>query len=207
MKPDCAIVIFARAPVPGQTKTRLIPHLGAERAAVLHEAMTCHLIERALAARAGPVQLWGTPDCAHPFFTACAARYDIALHSQPKGDLGARMHQVFVQAHGPAMIAGSDCPSITSQDFRACASALADGFDAVFLPAEDGGYGLVGLARPTPALFADMAWGGPDVMQETRARLRASGLRWHEGRTIWDVDERADYERLVASGILPGWPA
>lgn len=213
MNNDCTtanlprLAIFARAPVPGQTKTRLIPHIGAERAALLHEAMTRHLVEQALAAAAGPVTLWCSPDCEHPFFAECRSRYDVALQRQGEGDLGARMLQVFEQAQGPAMIAGSDCPSITARDLTACADALRSGFDAVFLPAEDGGYGLIGLARPLPALFSDMPWGGPEVMTQTRARLREAGLRWHEERIIWDVDEPADYERLCACGLLAGWTA
>ena len=101
---------------------------------------------------------------------------------------------------------GADCPSITVTNLRACAAALRDGEDAVFLPAEDGGYGLVGLSRPRPEIFHDMGWGGADVMEETRRRLRRLGLVWSEPATIWDVDRPEDALRLATSGLLKGWP-
>ena len=75
------------------------------------------------------------------------------------------------------------------------AAALAAGDDAVFLPAEDGGYVLVGLKEPRPALFAGLPWGTPAVMEETRARLEAAGLSWSEPAMLWDLDEAGDYRR------------
>ena len=72
----------------------------------------------------------------------------------------------------------------------------------MFLPAEDGGYGLVGATRPIPQIFNDMQWGVADVMAQTRERLRGAGIAWREGRTIWDVDRPDDYARLMAADLL-----
>ena len=78
------------------------------------------------------------------------------------------------------------------------ARALADGNDAVFGPAEDGGYVLVGLRSPPPGLFSGPAWGTSTVMSETRSRASAQGLRIVELETLWDIDEPADLPRLAA---------
>lgn len=192
------IAIFARAPVPGAAKTRLIPLLGADGAAHLHERLVTHAVKRALAADVGPVTLWCAPDCTHPFF----AKTGVALAGQQGADLGARMLHAFQSAQGPLLLIGADCPAITTRDLRWCAKALEEGAPALFLPAEDGGYGLVGLARPIPQIFTDMQWGAANVMAHTRGRLLQADVPWLEGRTIWDVDRPEDYARLMAEALL-----
>lgn len=195
----CPVIIFARAPAPGQCKTRLIPQLGADGAANLQKAMTRHAVEVAIAAATGPVIICATPDTTHPDLQALAHETGVQLAAQGEGDLGARMQAAF-DAHGyPALLMGSDIPCIKAQDLRGCAGVLADGADAVFLPAEDGGYGLVGLSKPVPQIFAGMTWSASSAMDETRERLRAASLRWREIRTVWDVDEPDDLKRLAAS--------
>lgn len=199
----CTIAIFARAPVPGQCKTRLIPRLGADGAARLQEWMTHRALETAHAAAIGPLQLWCSPDAMHPALSQAADRFGASLHDQHGNDLGERMHTAFLRTDCPMLLMGTDCPSITAEDLRACAAALAE-TDAVFLPAEDGGYGLVGLRTPVPEIFSCIQWSTPDVMAQTRVRLQAAQMTWREVRIIWDVDEPEDYERLMASGLLPG---
>ena len=196
------LVIFARAPVPGACKTRLIPALGPEGAAQLHAAMVERALQTALASGLGPVELHGAPDTAHPFFQGLKASLPLTLVPQIQGDLGQRMQAAFASAHGPTLLIGTDAPCITPAHLRACAVALAEGHDAVFLPAEDGGYGLVGLAKPCPEIFENMPWSTAKVMAETRSRLRALGRSCHEPATIWDVDEPADLVRLQQSGLM-----
>jgi len=186
--------------VPGAAKTRLIPLLGADGAAKLHEKLVLHAIANARAADVGPVTLWCAPDSSHPFFAQTGA----ALADQQGVDLGARMLHAFEAAQGPLLLIGADCPSINAQDLRWCARALEEGEPALFLPAEDGGYGLVGLARPVPQIFSDMQWGVADVMAKTRARLLQANIPWLEGRTIWDVDRPDDYARLMRERLLVG---
>jgi glycosyltransferase A (GT-A) superfamily protein (DUF2064 family) len=139
-------------------------------------------------------------------FAALAGAHGVRLRAQVEGDLGARMHGAFLAAAPqPLLLVGTDCPVISAADLRACARVLAEGADAVFLPAEDGGYGLVGLRRPIEALFCDMVWSTAEVMAQTRLRMRERGLVWREPSTIWDVDLPADLDRLAASNLLPGW--
>lgn len=189
------IAVFARAPEPGACKTRLIPALGAPGAARLHAALVARALASATACGLGAATLWCAPNADHPFFAACARAYGVGLRAQPGGDLGAKMLAAFEAAAGPLLLMGSDCPGIGPKDLRACAGAL-DEVDAVFLPAEDGGYGLVGARRPHPAIFRDVDWGSDRVMGQTRDALRRARLTWREPRVIWDVDWPDDLDRL-----------
>jgi rSAM/selenodomain-associated transferase 1 len=200
---DVAVAIMTRAPTPGATKTRLIPRLGADGAAELHRHLIRHALATVAAARLGPVMLWCAPDASDPFLVEVASAHGVATRSQPDGDLGARMHAAFAE-RSPLLLMGTDAPVIDPRLLRACATSLRD-HDAVFLPAEDGGYALVGLRRPAPALFENMVWSVDTVMAETRRRLRARGMTFSEPATVWDVDRPADVDRLIASGLLPEW--
>ena len=152
---DSCVIVFARAPVPGATKTRLIPALGAEGAAELHRRLVERMLTEALAADIGPVELCCTPDTDHPFFADCARRFGIGLQAQAGADLGARMVAAFDRALSgarTALLVGSDIPALDAQHLRQARSALRQA-EAVFIPAEDGGYVLVGLASRQPGLF------------------------------------------------------
>ena len=153
-----AVAILAKAPLPGLAKTRLIPALGVEGAAALQARLIARAVETAIAAGTGPTTLWGAPDESHPEFQSAKTRYGLALARQPNGDLGHRMFTALAAAHGPALVIGSDCPALTPAHLRACAEALRDGIDAAVIPAEDGGYVLLGTRRPNAHLFADMPW-------------------------------------------------
>lgn len=189
------VIVFARAPVAGAAKTRLIPSLGAEGAARLHERLVDRALATACAARLGPVELCCAPDRTHPFFVSRAARFGVSLTEQGAGDLGERMQRALA-SDLPAVLVGTDCPALTPDYLREAAGAIAAGCDAVLGPAEDGGYVLVAAGRIRPEAFAHIRWGGPDVMDEQRARLRALDWRWVELRTLWDVDRPEDLARM-----------
>ncbi len=196
------VAVFAKAPVAGTVKTRLIPALGARGAARLQRALTRRALRTAVDARLGPVTLWCAPDARHRFFRALQRAAGVDCRAQPDGDLGQRMHAAFRWhcARGPVLLIGTDCPALTVADLHAAARALRGGVDAVFLPAEDGGYVLIGLQQPRPSLFEGVPWGTAGVMEQTRARLRAAGITWREPATLWDVDVPADLPRLNALG-------
>jgi uncharacterized protein len=107
-----------------------------------------------------------------------------------------------LRRHPYAVLIGSDCPALRPADLRAAARALREGADAVLAPAEDGGYPLIGLRRVSRRLFDGIAWGGPQVLAQTRRRLKALGWRWKELRTLWDVDRPEDVARLRRSRLL-----
>ena len=201
MNEPVAIAVLAKAPLPGFAKTRLIPALGADGAASLQARLVARTVATACAAVIGPVTLWATPDESDPLFRAMDALFGVGLAHQGSGDLGARMLAAIAAANMPALVIGTDCPALTSEHLRAAADVLRGGGDAVVIPTEDGGYALIGMRAPAPALFSDMHWSSPDVMDETRRRLRELGLTWQEPATLWDVDRPEDLERLRETGL------
>lgn len=201
--PDATLVVFAKAPLAGRVKTRLVPSLGEYRAA----RFQARLIERTvrIARKSGfpRVELHCTPAPHHSLFRHLAKRYSLRLRRQRGPDLGARMQRACESALRRAdavVLIGTDCPALMQADLRAARRALVSGGSAVFAPAEDGGYALIGLRRISPQLFSGIEWGGATVMQETRARLQALGWHWRELRTVWDVDRPEDYARLRRQG-------
>lgn len=202
---SCHLIVFAKAPIPGQVKTRLIPSMGAMGAAALHEKLVLHCLAKAMGAGVGPIELWCTPDTGHPFFIHCAKGFQIELHTQPDGDLGRRMGYAFsktLKRASSALLIGTDCPSLTQIDLREASKAFAQGMDAVIGPAEDGGYVLLGLRQYNPEVLTDISWGTESVLNQTRGRLRTLGWRWHELRERWDVDRPEDIERLILEGYF-----
>jgi rSAM/selenodomain-associated transferase 1 len=192
------IIVFARAPVPGQAKRRLIPALGEEGAARLYQALAKACLTSACEAAVGPVELWCTPGTDHPFFAACRSEFRVSLYQQQGADLGERMAYALSQEL-PALIMGSDCPSLAAADLREAAVALSQGADAVLGPAHDGGYVLLGLSRIDASLFGGIAWGTDTVLQETRSRLWQLGWHWHELPLRFDIDRPDDLRWLRLS--------
>ena len=201
MSEPVAVAVLAKAPLVGFAKTRLIPVLGPDGAAVLQARLIARAAATACAAGVGPVTLWATPDHRHPAFREVGQQLDIAVARQGDGDLGARMLAAIEAANAPALVIGTDCPALTSSHLRAAADILRAGSDAVVFPAEDGGYVLIGMRAPECALFSQVNWSTPGVMDETRRRLREHGLTWQEPVTLWDLDLPEDLERLHEIGL------
>ncbi|MEO7057649.1 MAG: TIGR04282 family arsenosugar biosynthesis glycosyltransferase [Caldimonas sp.] len=192
------IAVFARAPIAGLCKTRLIAPLGAAGAARLHRRMALRTLRTAVRADLGEITLWCAPDPTHHFFRAVQRCLGVTLRTQVDGDLGARMAAAFAMSGSrrPLLLIGTDCPALTERHLQRSADALRCGQAATLLPAEDGGYALIGLRRDTPEVFERIDWGSERVAAQTRDRLRRLGLAWHEGETLWDVDRPEDVERL-----------
>jgi rSAM/selenodomain-associated transferase 1 len=203
-----AVLVFARAPVAGQAKTRLIPLLGAQGAADLSAQLTRRALRVALDARIGPVELWCAPDGSHPFLTGSARDFGVTLHAQSAGDIGARMAHAFEHAlvrHGRVVLIGADAVSLQPADLQAAAGALRR-HDCAFAPAADGGYLLVALQTLQPALFEDIAWGGEQVWSQTQARIAVLGLDCHMLATGYDLDRPDDYRRALRDGLIGAPP-
>jgi rSAM/selenodomain-associated transferase 1 len=196
----CSLIVMAKAPVPGYAKTRLIPALGADRAAMLAKRLLDGAVGHALEAQVGSVELCCAPDQRHPAFSALAATCGIQLQNQCAGDLGARMLDAFERASrstAPMLMTGTDAPALDAPMIRCAARAFDDNHvDAVFVPALDGGYALIGLRRAVASLFDNMAWSTADVMADTRVRLALAGLRHVELPPVADIDDAADLIHL-----------
>lgn len=198
--PDSVLLIFCKAPIAGQVKTRLQPALTAEQAAAAHRQLTRMTLDRAFQEALCPVILYCAPDDSHPFFQQCANDYALTLAIQRGNDLGERMHLALsdtLSRYRHALLIGCDCPSLTPDDLRNALQALEDGSDCVIAPADDGGYVLIGLNAPQPGLFDDMEWGTDAVMAETRRRVFHADLKLHELGKQWDVDTIEDWKRYL----------
>ena len=197
-----ALAVMAKAPVPGLAKTRLTPLLGQAGAARAQRGFILRTLDTARAAALGPLTLWCAPDAGHRLFRILHRRLGTQVRDQADGDLGLRM-QVAMQAHFrrhpqlPWLVIGTDAPALTPAMLQQAADVLSS-HDAVVVPAEDGGYVMLGLSRPVAEVFRAVPWSTPQVMRVTRERLRDAGLSWAELPTLWDVDEPADWHRWQA---------
>jgi rSAM/selenodomain-associated transferase 1 len=199
MNADAVVIVFARAPLPGRAKTRLIPRLGAGGAAHLQGRLTDRALRTAIASRCGRVELHCTPRVGHPFFLRERQDLGISLVKQSGRDLGERMHRALTAAlrkHRYAILIGVDAPELRAADLRRALRLLRSGCETVLAPAEDGGYALIACRRAPRPVFEQIEWGGNDVYVRTVARLDRQRMRWRALRTVWDVDRPADLERL-----------
>ena len=201
--PDARLVVFAKAPITGQVKTRLIPQIGAANAAQLHRLMTSQILATATESNICPIELWCTPDDTHEFFQQLKSQYPISLFSQSGSDLGERMFHAASDVLGRAkqvVIVGSDCPQFSAQHLTDAVDTITEtNNDMVLTPAFDGGYVLIGMNKVGHRLFDHISWGSSNVLAQTRVALQDLGWRWQELPTLRDVDEVADLEDIVAN--------
>jgi len=195
---DAVIIVFCKAPIAGQVKTRLMPQLSADQAAQVHRELTIRVLSMLSAAKLCPIQLWCSPDTTDPFFTECAEQYELSLHQQLGDDLGERMHNAIsvslVQSNRVLLI-GCDCPSLTVDDVNSALYQLQHDRDVVFSPAEDGGYVMVGMKKAQASLFMNMTWGHQNVLSTSYERAEKAELNLIETRKHWDVDTFKDLQR------------
>ena len=191
---ETRIVIFAKAPIPGHAKTRLIPALGPEGAAELARRMLFDTCREALAAAIGPVELCLAP---HPDWSG-EIPPGVELTEQGEGDLGERLWRAALRAGTPLLLIGTDCPDLDRKRLKAAARQLRSS-DAVLHPAEDGGYALLGLNKLDPSVFTGIAWGTDAVARQTLERIGALGWSLHIGETLRDIDEPADLAFMGSS--------
>jgi rSAM/selenodomain-associated transferase 1 len=199
-----ALTLFARAPVPGETKTRLIPALGPEGAARLYEAFLEDALERFAGSFETTLSCAG--DVTHPSLKRLARTYGVALRTQCEGDLGARMsHDLILmnRSHGNGIIVGTDIPtlplSLVVDAFRALERA-----DVVLGPTSDGGYYLVGARGAWPDLFRGVRFSSPHALADTLAAAEGAGAEVELLSPWYDIDEPEDLRLLRAHlGLNP----
>jgi rSAM/selenodomain-associated transferase 1 len=187
------LVIFAKAPVAGKAKTRLIPALGAEGAAQLASEMLAQTVKAALASGVGAVELCADPAPEHPDWSNKIPA-GVIPSSQGEGDLGERLARAarrVLDGGERILLIGTDCPELVAARLAAAAAKL-ERHDAVIHPTRDGGYALLGLSQFDPSLFEDIAWSTDTVAAETMQRIAALGWSLRVGETLHDIDEPAD---------------
>lgn len=187
----CRLVIMARLPVAGRVKTRLAREIGTAQATRFYRATS-----RAVIARLGQQPFWQTVVAVDPGSGVASPMLPGGVRRVPQGDgdLGARMHRP-MQAlpPGPICVIGTDIPSIRVADIRR-AFRLLGRCDAVFGPAEDGGFWLVGMRRRprTPWPYDGVRWSRPDTLAAVVANL--AGLAVGFTTRLADVDTEADLQ-------------
>jgi len=194
------IIVFTREPVPGLTKTRLIPGLGANNAAALADAFTRDALTKA---RATGLRLVIAGSAARDvrqsrYFLALKRRFDAELIDQGNGSLGARMARVLAPLSvDGAILIGADTPSLP---LRALVQAVAmlQRSPTVLGPTLDGGYYMVGVRGGLPKIFHGIRWGGASVLATTIARLEQAGRRYALAEPWYDIDRWSDLILLAA---------
>ena len=193
------LAVFARIPVPGQVKTRLSPALPPELSAQLYRAMLADAFEVAMAVGAERVAVfWESGGKQAPDF---ALPEGVAVRFQHGTGLGERLASAFADlladAADRAVVIGADCPDLDPAVIRQAFAAL-DDHDLVLGPARDGGYYLIGLRRPAPALFDRVSWGTDRVFAQTLEWAERGGLRVATLGVLADIDTSEDLVRFVA---------
>jgi len=194
------IIIFAKAPLPGLAKTRLIPALGAAGASALARRMLDHTVGEALAADLGPVELCVTPSLLDSAWRQTGTT-GIDWSDQGVGDLGARMARAAERGltkDGGVILIGTDCPALDHILLRYLAGGLME-HEAVLLPTFDGGYAALGLTRYDDRIFDGIAWSTDSVAAATIERLDAAGFSHMQLPTVSDIDDPDDLQWLPAS--------
>ena len=197
------VEILTRSPTPGRVKTRLIPALGAERAAALHAAMVHETLRRVAAAGLeARVHLDG--DLEDPFARGLMD-LGAALVPQASGDLGDRILAA-LSGPGRALVLGTDCVAFEPAWLQRAAASPAP---VVIGPAEDGGYWTLAVERAQPELFQGVPWSTDGVLAATMQAAGRLGLKVETLPTCYDIDTPADLDRLRRDPACPPslWPA
>lgn len=196
--PDARILIFAKAPILGQVKTRLIPALGEQGALDLYRQCLCQVVKQRCQAEIAPVVLYCAPDSQHSIFQQLSKQYSLTLQQQHGDDLGERMSHAVRQSLYEAervILTGVDAPSLTNADIQQGIQCLQQSNDMVMSPAEDGGYVMLGMRQHHTDLFSNIPWGTEQVADITRQRCNGLKRNLLELATRWDIDRPEDVMR------------
>ncbi len=189
------LLIFTKAPVRGQVKTRLIPGIGRRRATLLYQELLTRTLSTARKAGFSSIQVWVSGELEHNYFSRLKSRHFVKFHQQKGKNLGERMSNAFasvLRQYSHAILIGSDCPSLECSDLIASTEYLKNNTDVVLGPAVDGGYYLIGLNRNNAQIFSNIKWGKDRVFTDTCENINALGLKIELLPQRWDVDRTAD---------------
>jgi len=198
--PDTVILLFAKAPVEGIVNTRLIADIGVQAATQLQRDLIVQRLLMLTQANLCAVSLMCAPDVQDDFFVQCKKQYPVTLLQQSGADLGKRMLNGIRQAlqqYRYCIVIGTDAPALDEVLISQAIERLKAGSEVVFVPAEDGGYVLVGLQKPYEFLFQGIRWGSAEVMQQSRSKLKKNSISFNELATCWDIDRVEDYQRYL----------
>ncbi len=189
------LIVFAKSPIEGEVKTRLIPELGSGAALEAHIQMVEFTLDKVECSGVSSTLWLSEPN---RLGEKWGDQYSIPVRMQQGDDLGIRMldaiSKTITNKYERVVLIGSDCPSLEIEDVRTAFASLKQ-YDVVLCPCEDGGYGLIGMKEAHKGLFSDITWSSSMVMSETLAKIEEAQLSVQLGRTIWDVDDFEDWQR------------
>lgn len=201
--PQPVLILFAKSPICGRVKTRLMPELSARQAAQVAVAMIEVTARQAARCWPGPRCIYTWPEDHHPLFTSLARTHQFTVSIQSDGDLGDKMLNAlrgYTDNGQPAAILGCDVPHLPGRELSRAYHILQQGGNLIG-PSHDGGYYLIGLQRTHPGLFQGINWGGGEVMQQTLIAANRCGADLQLLTILTDIDT---YEDLVlAAKIVP----
>lgn len=197
--PDVTLLLFTRYPQPGQTKTRLIPALGADGAAFVQRQMTEQMVAKARQFSALPGRRLEVYSTGAGFRSmGLWLGFDLKYCGQGEGDLGQRMLRAVERSffHGDVsvIVIGSDCPALSVDYLEKAAAALESGADLVLGPAYDGGYYLIGMRKVAPSLFENIPWGSEDVLAATLKAVHQLDWQVEQLPLLADIDRPEDLD-------------
>ena len=197
---DTCLLVFAKAPVPGKVKTRLIPALGEDGACHFYTEMLSQIVERFALSKLCPIHLLCHPDTEHNFIKEISSKLDLQLFPQQGRDLGERMFHASTKAlmtYSNVILIGADCPDYSIDYIEKSIDLLEDN-DVVIGPAFDGGYVLIGMKRPYKYLFNDIEWSTGTVLQTTMIRIKENNLSCALLPPLNDIDRPEDLSFMKA---------
>lgn len=203
-----AIIIFAKAPVAGQVKTRLQPHLSADECATLYASFIIDTVRLAMKIKSATIMVACHPSIEYPFFQNISDDFGISLIAQHGKDIGMRMGNCINYFLGigyrKTLIIGSDSPDLPPEYIQDGFECL-DSSDMVVGPASDGGYYLIGGRRVLP-VFDGIPWSSSRVFETTIKIAEKQGITYSILDEWYDVDTLDDLQRLQTSIIKRSCP-
>jgi rSAM/selenodomain-associated transferase 1 len=191
------LIIFVKAPRPGQVKTRLAEAIGPVAACEAYKQLVRKVLDQVK--ELATVELRFAPDDAADEIAEWLQPGWKAL-AQGNGDLGERLNRAFDHAFATGservVAIGSDCPAVTQADIHLAWNSLRKN-DVVLGPACDGGYWLIGLKAPTAGIFENIAWSTSTVLEQTREHLKRTGRSYHLLRELTDVDTEIEWNAFL----------
>jgi uncharacterized protein len=194
-----ALIVVAKRPAPGKTKTRLCPPLTPELASALYECFLLDTLAHMRQVRHARHVIAYLPHDEREYFYQFAS--DFELTPQEGDDLGERLDRALTsylsRGYARVIIMDSDSPTLPPDYLSQAFDVLSDGADVVLGPCDDGGYYLIGIKSPAPRLLREVHMSTPTVAAETIALAKEEGLKLTSLPVWYDVDDVSSLFRLM----------
>lgn len=197
------LIVFIKAPQPGQCKTRLIPLLGAQKACEFYQSLVINCFEKLHPLENIRLSIYAYPDTDNELVQKLARQYPCKLNSQQGNNLGERMYHAMqneLQKNSSVVLIGTDCPVIDKHYVESAFYALEspaeinqNQHNLVFGPATDGGYVLIGANSISPVVFQNIDWSTDKVLRQSLLQAKTLGYNVKQLEALWDIDTPEDY--------------